>query len=168
MLSPEGGMAVEGMDEWLDAIRTLTESVDRMALGAPRPTSAARTEIKGGASDVMAQLSETLTLLNEKLDRLATRPSGRGGIGAPLIRESLRLQPVRATEVAEVISSLQGVDGESFKRSLYLRSIEEMVKRFGVPSSVSAASGYIQAKWRSGEQELLIRFIDGVVAFAHG
>ena len=164
MVEPEGRTALQETDPWLEVMRDLTDALENAALAAPQPSGGTRQEIDVGSRDVLAQLAETLASLDARLAAPGALSSGLGGARDSVVKESLLFRPVGAMDVVETCTRIQGEGQQEAKQSLYLRSIEEMVERFGMPTGVNTSDSNLQAERRSGDSRLLITFTNGVVS----
>ena len=142
----------------LEVIVELTSALDRSALSRPEPSRTALNRPKP-AED----LKQTLQSLNETLERLASSPQREGPRPAAVIDEVLRVQDVCSNEIQGFAAAAEEADQEDLSRTLFLRSIEYMVNRFGVPSELSPGQGLIRASWFTNSASLNATFVDGYV-----
>ena len=144
--------------ELLQAIRQLTKVVQESELApvfAPGPGN-----VRTPANDLdVGALTEALNALEQRIGRMIVSNSGSGGLSVS-VTESARTAGIRTADVRLAIEALQADDSDAYKRTLLLRSADEMIERFGFPSYIYSQSAGFMAEWSLEGDDLHINFID--------
>ena len=112
------------------------------------------------------ELTEALTALEERIGRISRSVAGAAEHSAA-ISENVRIGGIREDEVLRAVEAIRADDSDEFQRSLLLRTVGEMIDRFGFPTNVYRESAGFSAVWSLEDGGLYANFIDGVVVSVH-